>query len=101
MNRQKFLRATLLGLAAGVLALSPALAQTPAASGEVTRLDKAGGRVTIKHGEIRNLDMPPMTMVFRVRDTGALDNLAVGDKVRFTAERIDGTYTVTSISKAP
>jgi Cu(I)/Ag(I) efflux system protein CusF len=81
--------------------VAPAYAQTPNASGEVTKVDKPGLRVTIKHGEIKNLDMPPMTMVFRVRDAKLLDELAPGDRVRFAAERIDGSYTVTSLSKAP
>ena len=76
-------------------------AQTPTATGEVTKLDKAGGRVTLKHGEIKNLDMPPMTMVFRVSNPRLLDELAVGSRVRFTAEKVDGQYTVTSVSKAP
>ena len=76
-------------------------AQTPTATGEVTKLDKAGGRVTLKHGEIKNLDMPPMTMVFRVSNPRLLDELAVGSRVRFTAEKVDGQYTVTSVSKTP
>ena len=76
-------------------------AQTPTATGEVTKLDKAGGRVTLKHGEIKNLDMPPMTMVFRVSNPRLLDELAVGSRVRFTAEKVDGQYTVTSVSKVP
>lgn len=83
------------GLTAGVQA------QTTTAGGEVTKLDKAGKRITIKHGEIKNLDMPPMTMTFRVRDAKLLDGLAVGDRVRFAADRIDGQYTVTALSKAP
>ncbi len=78
-----------------------AWAQVPATNGEVTKVDKAGARLTIKHGEIKHLDMPPMTMVFRLRDPKALDGLAAGDRVRFTAEKIDGQFTVTSISKAP
>jgi Cu/Ag efflux protein CusF len=78
-----------------------AAAQAPATQGQVTKIDKAAGRVTLKHGEIRNLDMPPMTMVFRVRDPKALEGLAVGDRVRFTAEKVDGNFTVTSIDKAP
>lgn len=76
-------------------------AQAPAATGEVTKLDKAGGRVTLKHGEIKNLDMPPMTMVFRVADPTMLDSLAVGNRIRFTAERLNGQYTLTSVLKAP
>ena len=69
--------------------------------GEVTKLDKAAGKVTLKHGEIKTLDMPPMTMVFRVSNPKWLDDLAVGSRVRFTAEKVDGQYTVTSVGKAP
>jgi Cu/Ag efflux protein CusF len=101
MDRKRFI-STAAMLTAGALALAATgWAQTPTAAGEVTKLDKAGGRITLKHGEIKNLDMPPMTMVFRVRDPRLLDGVAVGDRVRFTAEKIDGNYTVTSIAKAP
>ncbi len=65
--------------------------------GEVKKIDKAQGKVTLKHGEIKNLDMPAMTMVFRVKDAKMLDGLAEGAKVRFAAEKIDGQYTVTDI----
>ena len=85
-------------LALGVWAQAPSATAT---TGEVTKLDKAGGRVTLKHGEIKHLDMPPMTMVFRVSNPKLLDELAVGSRVRFTAEKVDGQYTVTSVSKAP
>jgi Cu/Ag efflux protein CusF len=88
--------------AAAALLLAGTLnAQTPVASGEITRLDVAGGRVTLKHGEIKNLDMPPMTMVFRVADPRLLEGLAVGQRIGFTAERINGQYTVTSVTRAP
>lgn len=70
-------------------------------AGEVTKLDKAGGRITLKHAGIKPLDMPPMAMAFRLRDAKMLDSVAVGDRVRFSAERIDGQYVVTAISKAP
>jgi len=86
---------------AGLLAAASVAAQTPATQGEVTKIDKAGARLTIKHGEIKHLDMPPMTMVFRVKDPKAIEGLNPGDRVRFTAEKVDGQYTVTSISKAP
>ena len=76
-------------------------AQTPSSSGEVTKLDKAGGRITLKHDGVKPLDMPPMTMVFRVADPKMLDPLNVGDRIRFTAERINGQYTLTAASKAP
>lgn len=83
------------------VALSPlvAAAQTPTASGEVTKMDKAGNRIEIRHGEIKHLDMPPMKMFFRVRDPKLLDGVAVGDRIRFTAEKLEGNYTVTSIAK--
>jgi len=76
-------------------------AQAPTASGEITKLDKAGARITLKHGEIKNLDMPPMTMVFRVKSPALLDGLKEGDRILFTAEKIDGAYTVTSVEKRP
>jgi Cu/Ag efflux protein CusF len=88
-------------LTAALLAAAVVQAQAPTASGEITKLDKAAARVTLKHGEIKNLDMPPMTMVFRVSDPKLLDGLAVGQRIGFTAERINGQYTVTSVTKAP
>jgi Cu/Ag efflux protein CusF len=86
---------------AALLAAAVVQAQAPTASGEITKLDKAAARVTLKHGEIKNLDMPPMTMVFRVSDAKLLDGLAVGQRIGFTAERINGQFTVTSVTKAP
>ena len=76
-------------------------AQAPRVDGEVTKIDKAQSRITLRHGEIKNLDMPPMTMVFRVREAKLLEGVAVGDKVRFSVEKVDGYYTVTTLSKAP
>lgn len=87
----------LIATAAGPLAH----AQTPQTAGEVMKIDKPGARVTLKHGEIKNLDMPPMTMVFRVRDARLLDGVAVGDRVRFTVEKVGGQFTVTALVKAP
>jgi Cu/Ag efflux protein CusF len=68
-----------------------------AADGEVRKVDKSAGKVTIRHGEIRNLEMPAMTMVFRVKDPRVLDSLKEGDKVRFTADKVNGIYTVTTV----
>jgi Cu/Ag efflux protein CusF len=70
------------------------------ADGEVRKIDKPQGKITLRHGEIKSLDMPPMTMVFRVSDPKMLDAVAVGDKVKFDAEKIGGNYTVTAIRKA-
>ena len=77
-------------------------AQAPAASasGEITKIDKAAAKVTIRHGEIKALDMPPMTMVYRVREPRLLEGVAVGDRVQFTAAKIEGNYTVTALSRA-
>ncbi len=71
------------------------------AVGEVRKLDKSSGKVTLKHGEIKSLDMPPMTMVFRARDAALLDKIKVGDKVRFKAEDAGGSLFVTAIEIAP
>lgn len=68
---------------------------------EVRKIDKDAGKVTLKHGEIKNLDMPPMTMVFKVKEAAMLESLKVGDKVKIAAEKIDGSYTVTKIEKSP
>ena len=89
--------ALLLPLAAGALA---AFAQAPATEGEVRKIDAAQQKITLKHGEIKNLDMPPMTMAFRVQDAAVLQRLAVGDRVKFTVEKVNGAYTVTQIQKA-
>jgi Cu(I)/Ag(I) efflux system periplasmic protein CusF len=88
-----------LAMAAAIGPAGPALAQGTETQGEVTRIDKAGGRIGIRHGGIAHLDMPPMTMTFRVRDTQALDRLAVGDRVRFVADRVDGQFVITRIAK--
>ena len=66
----------------------------PWAEGEVRRIDRAGGKLTLRHGDIEVLGMPPMTMVFQVRDPALLDRAAVGDKVRFMAAYEGGVYLV-------
>lgn len=87
-------------LAALAVAAGAVFAQAAASEGEVRKIDAGQQKITLKHGEIKNLDMPPMTMAFRVRDPAVLEQFAVGDKVRFTVEKIDGAYTVTSIQKS-
>ena len=72
-------------------------AQATMADGEVRKVDKDAKKLTIRHGAIANLDMPPMTMVFQVTDATMLERLKTGDKIRFSAERIGGAYTVTQI----
>jgi Cu/Ag efflux protein CusF len=86
-------------IAAAALLAAAAGAMAQAYEGEVRKVDKAKGQITLRHGELKGLDMPPMTMVFRARDPALLDGVAVGDKVRFDATRADGQYTVTAIRK--
>jgi len=65
--------------------------------GEVRKVDKEAGKMTIKHGEIKNLEMPAMTMVFQVKEVALLDKVKAGDKVKFSAEKTAGGYVVTAI----
>jgi uncharacterized cupredoxin-like copper-binding protein len=65
--------------------------------GEVRKVDKDNGKVTLKHGEIKNLDMPGMTMVFKVKEPAMLEQLQPGDKVRFRADKVDGGFVITAI----
>ncbi|WP_317204165.1 copper-binding protein [Janthinobacterium sp.] len=71
--------------------------RAPMSDGEVKKIDKEAGKITLKHGPLANLDMPPMTMVFRVKDPAMLDQVKVGDKVSFVAEKVAGQLTVTHI----
>ena len=68
--------------------------------GEVRKVDKAGKKITLRHGPLKNLDMPPMTMVFQVSDPALLDKVKAGDKVRFVAANPGGKLTVTQIEAA-
>ena len=69
-------------------------------SGEVRKVDKGAKRITIKHGPIRNLDMPAMTMAFPVKDAALLEQVKPGDAVTFRAEQIGDAITLTRIEKA-
>lgn len=69
------------------------------AEAEVRKIDKEQGKITLKHGELKSLDMPAMTMVFRVKDPAMLDKLAQGDKIKFQAEKLNGVLTVTRAEK--
>jgi len=67
--------------------------------GEVRKIDREAGKLTLRHGPILNLEMQGMTMSFRVANPAMLDGLNVGDKVRFVAERVNGTTLVTQIER--
>ena len=64
---------------------------------EVRKIDMEAGKLTLKHAQIKNLDMPGMTMVFVVKDKAMLDKLKAGDKVKFKAINDAGKFTVTDI----
>lgn len=66
-------------------------------AGEVKKVNKETGKMTIKHGPLANLDMPAMTMVFRVKDPAMLEKVKAGDKINFAAERANGAITVTQL----
>jgi Cu(I)/Ag(I) efflux system protein CusF len=74
----------------------------PMADGEVRRVDKDAGKITLRHGPIKmeNVDMEPMTMVFQVKDKAMLDTVKTGDKVKFRVVDDKGRMTVTEIRPA-
>ena len=75
-------------------------AEARLAEGTVKKIDKSAGKLTIAHGPLESLGMPPMTMVFRAAEPGLLDQVKVGDKIRFAVERVGGALTVTSLEAA-
>jgi Cu(I)/Ag(I) efflux system periplasmic protein CusF len=95
-------RATALTLAAiGLVAASVAFAGTHLVKGKVTRVDVAAQKLTIRHEAMKKFDMQDgMTMVFRVKDAAMLNQVKVGDEIRFDADKINGAFTVTEIEKS-
>ena len=81
------------------LALAAGLASAQSVDAEVRKVDTAQGKITLKHGEIKKFDMPPMTMVFRVASPKLLDGLKAGDKIKVEIDKIDGQYIVTALAK--
>ena len=78
---------------------APGASQAPMVSGTVEKVDTAQGKITLDHGAIPNLNMDAMTMVFRAQDPALLKEVKAGDKVQFTADRVNGQISVTSIKK--
>jgi len=118
MNRSHTFAVTLATLAAAALIAGPASSQPKAsdhashhaaspasadanqansADGEVRRIDREAGRVTLRHGDIKTLDMPPMTMVFTVRDKALLEGFKTGDKVKFKVVNEAGKLIITEM----
>jgi Cu(I)/Ag(I) efflux system protein CusF len=87
--------AALAGLALGATA---AIAQM--VDGEVTKIDEAAGKLTIKHGPMKKFDMEGgMTMVFRANDPAILKQFKPGDKIKFEADKVNGQFTVMKVEK--
>ena len=78
-----------------------AAADATLAEGTVKKIDKSAGKLTIAHGPLVTLGMPAMTMVFRAADAAMLDQVKVGDKIRFAAESVGGALTVTALEAVP
>ena len=85
---------------AGTGKLAGAEASLPLSDGEIKKVDKDTGKLTIKHSPITNLGMPAMTMVFRVNDPALLDKVKNGDKIRFAADKVGGVLTVMRVEPA-
>ncbi|QPF74137.1 copper-binding protein [Roseateles sp. DAIF2] len=88
--------ATMLGLSLPLAAI----AQTELSDGEIRKIDKDNKKLTIKHGDIKNLDMPGMTMVFQVKEPAMVEQVKVGDKIRFRAEKAASGFMVTELQPA-
>ncbi|MCZ7566068.1 MAG: copper-binding protein [Burkholderiales bacterium] len=112
MNRK--LKSLVLGVALGAFAglaageekhhagtLQAAAASDALADGEIRKVDRDASKITIRHGPIANLDMPAMTMVFKVEDPALLDQVKAGDKVKFVADKIGGAYVVVRFEASP
>jgi Cu(I)/Ag(I) efflux system protein CusF len=100
MRKMSVVAASMLVLSVGVLT-NVTVAQAPLVNGHVMKIDESAGKITLKHGPIKKLDMnEEMTMVFRVQDPVMLKQVKVGDKVRFDADRVNGQFTVTKIERA-
>ena len=105
MKKMLMIAAAMAVLASPLMAIAqsePVQAQSQVLSdGEVTKVDQEAGKITIKHGPIKKLEMDEgMTMVFAVSDPALLTTVKAGDKIKFDADRVNGRFTVTQIEKA-
>jgi Cu(I)/Ag(I) efflux system protein CusF len=100
MRKTFLIAAMAFGLHVGAV-MPEALAQSAMINGQVTKIDESAGKITIKHGPIKKLDMDEgMTMVFRIQDPAMLRGLKAGDRVKFDPDRVNGQFTVMKIEKA-
>jgi Cu(I)/Ag(I) efflux system protein CusF len=96
-----FLSRLFFALAFSLALVTSAFAQSGMTDGEVKKVDAKAQTITLKHGEIKNLHMSPMTMVFKVPSAAMLTKLKVGDKVKFKAEMAQDALTLVAIEPAP
>jgi len=100
MTMNKLISTAAAVMLAVALAGAAGLAQDSSVTGEVRKIDESAGKITLKHGPIKNLGMDEgMTMVFRVKDPDMLKQVSVGDKVKFEAENAAAGITVTKMQK--
>ncbi len=90
-----------LRLASLIVLMGLALTPVRAEQGEVVKVDRAQGRISLKHGPLRKFDLPAMTMSYRLADRHWADRVKPGDQVHFEVERIQGYYTITRLNTAP
>jgi Cu(I)/Ag(I) efflux system periplasmic protein CusF len=83
-----------------VLFSTTAYGESTPVLGSVTKIDQKQGKITLKHGPIKNLDMAAMTMVFAVADANMLKTVKVGDRVKFEADRVNGRITITKMQRS-
>ena len=108
MKSNRLIAAALIAVCAGAFAQTASSLATPSSgaaatsrtAGEVRKVDREAGKITIRHEALVNLGMPAMTMVFRAADPKFLDLVKQGDKVSFVADKVNGAFTVTSIEVA-
>jgi len=101
MRSKAYIVVTALTLSLGVSTPAVLAQSSDYVNGQVTKVDEAAGKITIKHGPLKKFDMDEgMTMVFRAGDPAMLKAVKRGDRVRFVPERINGQFTVTRIEKA-
>jgi Cu(I)/Ag(I) efflux system periplasmic protein CusF len=85
------------------MSVQPAVSQTSSnnalTDAEVKKVDPATGMITLKHGALENVGMPPMTMAFKAKDVAMVKQVHEGDKVKVRVENVDGTLTIVKLAK--
>jgi len=100
MNMRKLVITLAVATGFSLVSLATLAQSSTMADGEVVKIDRSAGKITIKHGPIKKLAMDEgMTMVFRAEDPALLKQVKAGDKIKFDAENVNGQYTVTNIEK--